>query len=110
MRVQCLGSSGLATICRMFCEEFGTWAGGGIPDLLFWTPSRPSLTGSDHLGTGPRFPACKFVEVKSQNDKLSDVQIAWLQALNNAGMNVEVVKVVNQSSADQGEKENRNPH
>ena len=77
----------------MFCEEFGTWAGGGIPDLLFWMSSRPSPNDSDHPNTGPRFPACKFVEVKSHNDKLSDVQIAWLQALSNAGMSVEVARV-----------------
>ena len=52
---------------------------GGMPDLLLWHPDRR---------------AAKLSEVKGPRDHLSMQQRAWLNALSAAGIDVEVLKVV----------------
>jgi Fanconi-associated nuclease 1 len=55
---------------------------GGMPDLLLWrnAPGAP--------------PAARLAEVKGPRDRLSDQQRAWIAALSRAGLEVEVLKVV----------------
>jgi hypothetical protein len=55
---KCLGGPSLATICMLFCEDY-VGRCSGAPDLIVWNYAKR---------------ICKFVEVKSANDKLSDSQ------------------------------------
>lgn len=36
---ECVGGPGLAAICRLLADDHGGW-GGGMPDLLLWSPER----------------------------------------------------------------------
>jgi Fanconi-associated nuclease 1 len=51
--VECLGGHAVATICRMFSEEFEHRT-GGIPDLCLWKPDESEIM---------------FVEVKGMNQR-----------------------------------------
>lgn len=53
-------------------------AQSGFPDLTLWNPETKK---------------CKFVEVKSPNDKLSPQQRIWLHFLRNIGIDCEVCNV-----------------
>ncbi|KAH7623249.1 hypothetical protein Ndes2526B_g01671 [Nannochloris sp. 'desiccata'] len=74
----CVGGPGLAAVCRLLAQDHGGWQ-GGMPDLLLWHPERQEA---------------KLVEVKGPRDRLSDQQRAWIAALEDAGLFVEVLKVV----------------
>lgn len=74
----CVGGSGLAAVCRLLAQDHGGWQ-GGMPDLLLWHPEKQEA---------------KLVEVKGPRDRLSDQQRAWIAALEDAGLAVEVLKVV----------------
>lgn len=102
----CVGGSGLASICRLLAEDHAGWA-GGMPDLLLWrvpmsTP-RSCTICCDH-GTNvflegayrSRVGEAKLVEVKSPRDRLSEQQRAWINILMEAGIHVEVCKVLEQ--------------
>jgi Fanconi-associated nuclease 1 len=73
---RCVGGPGLAAVCRLLAQDLGQ---GGMPDLLLWHPERNEV---------------KLVEVKGPRDRLSDQQRAWIAALEDAGLAVEVLKVV----------------
>lgn len=75
---ECVGGPGLAAVCRLLAQDHGGW-GGGMPDLLLWHPERR---------------VAKLSEVKGPRDRLSDQQRAWIAALSEAGVAVEVLKVV----------------
>ncbi|KAF2675470.1 hypothetical protein BT63DRAFT_445297 [Microthyrium microscopicum] len=68
----------LATICKVFCQEYGT-RGGGMPDLFLWHVEKKEI---------------KFSEVKSENDRLSDTQRLWIDVLTGAGVKVELCHAV----------------
>jgi len=74
----CVGGIGLAAVCRLLAQDHGGWQ-GGMPDLLLWHPEKQEA---------------KLVEVKGPRDRLSDQQRAWIAALEDAGLAVEVLKVV----------------
>ena len=84
--VGCIGSAALALVCRMFAEDYKN-CGAGLPDLFLW---RSDLHGSLEEGGIGR---CRLVEVKGPNDRLSDKQRVWADALMNAGLEVEICKV-----------------
>ncbi|TFY67939.1 hypothetical protein EVG20_g3751 [Dentipellis fragilis] len=63
----------LATICRLFCEDYSQRR-AGVPDLFLWHTE-------DKL--------CKFVEVKGPGDKLQENQKVWIDVLLRAGVPVE---------------------
>ena len=58
--------------------------GGGIPDLFLWSPEK-----GQH-GKGE----VRFVEVKSENDRLSDTQRLWIHVLMGVGVPVELCAAV----------------
>ncbi len=60
-----------------YCKDFKYW-NHGMPDLILWE----SQTGR-----------VKFSEVKSENDRLSEVQRAWIAYLSNCGVEIEVCYV-----------------
>jgi fanconi-associated nuclease 1 len=64
----------LATICKVFAQEYGQ-RGGGMPDLFLWHVKKREV---------------KFAEVKSENDRLSDTQRLWIHVLAGAGVKVEL--------------------
>jgi Fanconi-associated nuclease 1 len=53
--------------------------GGGVPDLLLWRTDTSEVC---------------FVEVKSENDRLSDTQRLWIHVLLGAGVKVELCNAV----------------
>lgn len=73
----CLGGRALAVLCRVICEE-GGGRPRGFPDLSLWRYSDRQV---------------RFVEVKSPNDRLSESQKVWIDALLRAGIHVELAKV-----------------
>lgn len=73
----CLGGRALAALCRVMCEE-GGGRPRGFPDLILWRYSEKQV---------------QFVEVKSPNDRLSEAQKVWMDALLRAGIHVELAKV-----------------
>lgn len=74
----CFRGEALAAICKVFAQEYQQ-RGGGIPDLVVWDPERSEVA---------------FVEVKSENDRLSDTQRLWIHVLVGAGVRVEVCNAV----------------
>ncbi|KEP50646.1 putative coiled-coil protein MTMR15 [Rhizoctonia solani 123E] len=75
--VECLGGPGLAAICRLLAEEYGSRR-GGVPDLFVWNATQKT---------------CKFIEVKGPGDNLSETQKVWIDVLLSAGVDVEVCRV-----------------
>ncbi|KAL3146511.1 hypothetical protein ABBQ32_000762 [Trebouxia sp. C0010 RCD-2024] len=74
----CVGGRGLAAVCKLLAEDFSGWA-GGMPDLLLWNVNTCKA---------------KLSEVKGPRDRLSEQQRAWINALIDAEVDVEVLKVV----------------
>ncbi|KAJ8249174.1 hypothetical protein GJAV_G00231970 [Gymnothorax javanicus] len=75
--VSCLGGPFLAGIVRRMAEDY-RHCRGGLPDLVVWSTSNKSY---------------KLVEVKGPNDRLSQKQQLWLDALQQLGAEVEVCHV-----------------
>jgi Fanconi-associated nuclease 1 len=78
--VGCFEGQALATICKVMAQEYRV-RGGGIPDLFLWRPEAKEV---------------RFVEVKSENDRLSDTQRLWIHVLTGAGVQVELCNAVAQ--------------
>ncbi|EEH42866.1 uncharacterized protein PADG_07686 [Paracoccidioides brasiliensis Pb18] len=76
--VQCFRGEALATVCKVMAQEYQQ-RGGGIPDLFLWSLERKEVM---------------FVEVKSENDRLSDTQRLWIHVLTGAGVRVELCNAV----------------
>lgn len=90
----CVAPQALVTVCRVLCEEYAQ-RGGGMPDLFLWR-RRKERKGEDEVsddGEGEE-GECAFVEVKSENDRLSDTQRLWIHVLANAGVRVEVCRAL----------------
>ncbi|KAJ9099893.1 hypothetical protein QFC21_003898 [Naganishia friedmannii] len=75
--ISCMGGESLSILCRMFCEEYGHRS-SGVPDLIVWNVEEKK---------------CRFVEVKSPNDHLSETQKVWISVMQSAGVDVEVCHV-----------------
>lgn len=60
-----------------YAQDYRNWT-HGLPDLFLW-----------NIDTGE----AKFVEVKSETDRLSDMQKAWIAHLTQGGIKVEVCYV-----------------
>jgi fanconi-associated nuclease 1 len=76
--LRCFQGEALATVCKIMAQEYSQ-RGGGIPDLFLWHPEKQAV---------------KFVEVKSENDRLSDTQRLWIHVLTGAGVSVELCHAV----------------
>jgi len=73
----CVGGRVLAMVFEKYSKDFKTWT-HGMPDLILWKEAE---------GT------CKFVEVKSENDSLSEQQKCWIANLTQAGARVDLCHV-----------------
>ncbi|XP_028767384.1 fanconi-associated nuclease 1 homolog isoform X2 [Neltuma alba] len=78
--VACVGGPCLASLCRLFAQDYQSWS-SGMPDLLLWR------FHGEYSGEA------KLVEVKGPKDRLSEQQRAWLLQLMDCGFKVEVCKV-----------------
>ncbi|KAE8362407.1 VRR-NUC domain-containing protein [Aspergillus caelatus] len=76
--VRCFRGEALAAICKVLAQEYQQ-RGGGIPDLFLWRVESREVM---------------FVEVKSENDRLSDTQRLWIHVLGGAGVKVELCNAV----------------
>lgn len=76
--VSCFDGSALATVCKVLAQEYQQ-RGSGVPDLFLWHTERKEVM---------------FVEVKSENDRLSDAQRLWIHVLLGAGIRVELCYAV----------------
>lgn len=121
----CIGGPALAAICRLLAEDYGSWA-AGMPDLLLWRTSsdekdllcRKCSHSLSHGGNSEPCSCCfqdavtnigttgsrgeaKLVEVKGPRDRLSEQQRAWILVLMDAGLCVEVCKIIEQPKGDE---------
>ncbi|KZT02315.1 uncharacterized protein LAESUDRAFT_706344 [Laetiporus sulphureus 93-53] len=81
---ECIGGDALAMICRLLCEDYAGRC-GGVPDLCIWNAEHGE---------------CKFVEVKSPNDRAQENQKVWMDVLRRAGVPVELCHVYEQGTDD----------
>ena len=72
-----LGGVRMEAIVRNYTIDYKFW-NHGMPDLIVWNPKSRII---------------KFSEVKSENDRLSEVQKAWLAYMSNNGIFCEVCLV-----------------
>ncbi|KFK36099.1 hypothetical protein AALP_AA4G077200 [Arabis alpina] len=79
--VACIGGQCVASLCRHLAQDYRSWC-SGMPDLLLWRFKENGYEGE-----------AKLVEVKSERDRLSEQQRAWLLLLMDSGFNVEICKV-----------------
>ncbi|XP_019094762.1 PREDICTED: fanconi-associated nuclease 1 homolog isoform X3 [Camelina sativa] len=79
--VACVGGVCVASLCRHLAQDYRSWC-SGMPDLLLWRFKENGYEGE-----------AKLVEVKSEKDRLSEQQRAWLLLLMDSGFNVEICKV-----------------
>ncbi|KAG7599800.1 HIRAN domain [Arabidopsis suecica] len=79
--VACVGGVCIASLCRHLAQDYRSWC-SGMPDLLLWRFKENGYEGE-----------AKLVEVKSEKDRLSEQQRAWLLLLMDSGFNVEICKV-----------------
>ncbi|KAM3449496.1 hypothetical protein MY3296_006888 [Beauveria thailandica] len=86
--VRCFDGDALAAICKVMAQEYKQ-RGGGIPDLILWR-TKDAADG----GLGARNGEVMFVEVKSENDRLSETQRVWIHVLTAAGVQVALCNAV----------------
>jgi Fanconi-associated nuclease 1 len=89
--VSCFPGEALAAVCKVMAQEYRV-RGGGIPDLFIWKPASEGEGKEDGKGEGKG--EVRFVEVKSENDRLSDTQRLWIHVLTGAGVRVELCNAV----------------
>ncbi|RPA71367.1 hypothetical protein BJ508DRAFT_419942 [Ascobolus immersus RN42] len=82
---ECIGGDALSTICKILCQEYKERS-GGMPDLFLLNYEKKD---------------CMFVEVKSENDHLSDTQRLWIHALSTAGLKVELCACIAQKENEE---------
>ncbi|KAG2013336.1 hypothetical protein CC2G_010258 [Coprinopsis cinerea AmutBmut pab1-1] len=75
--LECLGGKQLASICKLFCEDY-TGRCSGAPDLIAWN--------AQHR-------ICKFIEVKGPGDTPQENQKLWFDSLLAANIDVEICRV-----------------
>lgn len=93
--VRCFRGEALATVMLTMAQEYAA-RGGGVPDLFLWRPvveEKGSGGGGGEDG-GVTKGEVMFVEVKSENDRLSETQRLWCDVLLGAGVRVELCHAV----------------
>ena len=84
----CIGGCALSVVSRAYAEDYLAWS-AGMPDLLVWFRCACCTL----VGDAGCFGSARAVEVKSENDRLSDQQRACLALLTAAGMSVDVARI-----------------
>jgi len=68
---ECLGGPSIAVICDRLSRDW-VYFSSGMPDLFLWNKEKK---------------AARIIEVKSQNDRLSEKQKFWLHYMTTNGIN-----------------------
>ncbi|KAI8910412.1 hypothetical protein EDD86DRAFT_205354 [Gorgonomyces haynaldii] len=76
--IYCLGDKRLADLMQVYVKDYMTRS-GGLPDLCCWNQETREF---------------KFIEVKSQNDRLSEEQRDWIETLQQLSIACEVLKII----------------
>lgn len=87
--VRCFDGSALAALCKVMAQEYKQ-RGGGIPDLILWRMGKVSADDTQQQQQGE----VMFVEVKSENDRLSETQRLWIHVLTGAGIQVALCNAI----------------
>lgn len=99
-----IGPTILSKLMRLFATNYRDVC-SGMPDLCLWKPSlgdsSVNISQNEESSVVANKPAnivptasIMFVEVKSENDSLSDKQKYWIDTLIKSGLEVEVCKVL----------------
>lgn len=99
--VGCFGGEALGVVMLTMAQEYAA-RGGGVPDLFLWRitnkgaeDDEDNRSESDSSGASDKKPGeVMFVEVKSENDRLSETQRLWISVLLGAGVKVELCHAV----------------
>ena len=75
--IYCMGGKLLAMFFKKLALDFKMWS-YGMPDLVLWREDKEAI---------------KFVEVKSENDILSEQQKCWIVNITNEVVDCEVCQV-----------------
>lgn len=90
--VRCFRGEALSVVMLTMAQEYAA-RGGGVPDLFLWRmlPGEKS-EGGEAIAVPTSTPEGEvmFVEVKSENDRLSETQRLWISVLLGAGIRVEL--------------------
>lgn len=92
--VRCFRGEALSVVMLTMAQEYAA-RGGGVPDLFLWRmlPGEKSGGGGEAIASTPEGEVM-FVEVKSENDRLSETQRLWISVLLGAGIRVELCHAV----------------
>ena len=99
--VRCFRGEALGVVMLTMAQEYAA-RGGGVPDLFLWRMpveekgnGNENENGNPHSATAaPAQGEVMFVEVKSENDRLSETQRLWISVLLGAGVKVELCHAV----------------
>ena len=95
--VRCFRGEALGVVMLTMAQEYAT-RGSGVPDLFLWRMLPGDKSGGGGEATAVPASAAKgevmFVEVKSENDRLSETQRLWISVLLGAGIRVELCHAV----------------
>jgi fanconi-associated nuclease 1 len=95
--VRCFRGEALGVVMLTMAQEYAA-RGGGVPDLFLWRklPGDKNSEGGEAIAVpaGAAEGEVMFVEVKSENDRLSDSQRLWISVLLGAGIRVELCHAV----------------
>jgi fanconi-associated nuclease 1 len=100
--VRCFRGEALGVVMLTMAQEYAA-RGGGVPDLFLWRMLPGEKRGGGGGGGGGGSLAVPsgavegevmFVEVKSENDRLSETQRLWISVLLGAGIRVELCHAV----------------
>lgn len=84
----------LGVVMRVLAQEYGARS-GGVPDLFLWKEDQqPQQQQATDTGVNRAYGKVMFVEVKSENDRLSDTQRLWISVLLGAGIEVELCHAI----------------
>ena len=92
--VRCFRGEALSVVMLTMAQEYAA-RGGGVPDLFLWRmlPGEKSGGRGEAIASTPEGEVM-FVEVKSENDRLSETQRLWISVLLGAGIRVELCHAV----------------
>jgi Fanconi-associated nuclease 1 len=93
--VRCFRGEALGVVMLTMAQEYAA-RGGGVPDLFLWRmPVNENDDGEvKNIPASAREGEVMLVEVKSENDRLSETQRLWISVLLGAGIRVELCHAV----------------
>ena len=93
--VRCFRGEALGMVMQTMAQEYAA-RGGGVPDLFLWRMPMDVNAGSqpEAISAAKTEGEVMFVEVKSENDRLSETQRLWISVLLGAGIKVELCHAV----------------